>query len=296
MAYFELETSLKPVDYFIAKDVNEAINYLREYKNTKVICGGTIIYDLAVKGLIPRVDRILDIEQAGLDYIKDDKDMIHIGATATLMDIQNHERFKQEGAYDALRDSVQGIPVQIMNVGTVGGEICSSVSYCDLPLAALALDANVIAVGSTGERVIPFEEFCLEFFVTSLKDDEIMTEIQIPHQPPRTGSAFEKLTFMHQDYSIVNSAARITLDTKDNCKESRVIISSNLNLALRFRKAEEILNGSVITEEIIQKAAEAASTEFKPLSDTRASAEYRKKVSKHMCEKAIRKAFERTGK
>jgi len=294
MEYFELEPFLKIDDYLIPKGINEATDYLEQYGNKlKILCGGTIIYEMTSKRLIPHLEKLMDIGHVGLEYIKQNGEMIYIGAATRLVDILNFNLFNQNGPYDALRESVGGISVQILNVGSVGGEICSGISYCDLPIAALTLDAKVKVVKSTFERIIPIEEFYLSPFVTELRDDEIMTELQINKLPPHSGAAFEKLTFMHEDYSIVNAAARIILDDKGKCKDARVIVSSNLNMHLISKKAEQELIGKMINDEIIAISAKIAQKDFQPLSDARASADYRKKVAKNVCEKAIKKAFER---
>ena len=94
----------------------------------------------------------------------------------------------------------------IRNLATIGGNICNAVPSADFPPVLIALDSRVKIMGPSGERTVSLEEFFVDVRRTTLRSNELLTEIQVPGQPSRTGIAFQKLGRVHTDIALVNVA------------------------------------------------------------------------------------------
>ena len=77
--------------------------------------------------------------------------------------------------------------IRVRNMGTVGGNLASGEPLTDLSQIFIALDGKAKIVGPNGQRVIPVEELFLDFYTTSLAEDEILTQVVLPPLPPALG-------------------------------------------------------------------------------------------------------------
>jgi len=286
--------SFKPDQYIKAKTVEEVVALLQEYgEEAAVVAGGTELHELAERGMVPRVKKLIDIEQLDLSYIKNSEEGIKIGALTKLRNIRDYPLFKKEGAYTALGEAAKILPVQIVGLGTIGGNICSGLPILNLPPVMLALDAELKAVSAEGERTIPASEFFVDYFLTSLKPDEFITEIKIPKLPERTGSVFQAFKLLTVDFPTASIAIRVSLSQKETCEDVRIVFGSVGRIPVRAIKAERKLKGKKLEDKVMKEVAEAVPEEIEPISDLRAPAEYRKELSKILTESALVKARER---
>jgi carbon-monoxide dehydrogenase medium subunit len=138
--------------------------------------------------------------------------------------------------------------------------------------------------------VVTVEQFFLGPGVSALQFDEILTEIQVPNPPPRTRGVYLKLPARTTiDIAVVGVAVVITLDTKGiSIVDARVVLGAVAPTPIRARQAEDIIKGKPITDEVIDKAAQAAANEAKPISDVRSSASYRKEMVKVLTNRALK--------
>ena len=152
------------------------------------------------------------------------------------------------------------------------------------------MGARVKIVSSRGERIIPLEEFFKDYFTTVLEADEILAEIHIPNPPPHTRGVYLKLPARSMvDLAVVGVAVVVTLGAKErSIVDAKIVLGAVAPTPIRARQAEVILEGKAITDELIEKAAEAAAEEAKPISDLRGSASYRKEMVKVLTKRGIR--------
>lgn len=278
----------RPQEYYRPKDLSEATWLLSRFgRKARVIAGGT---DLLVDKP-PAVECLVDISNLNLGYLRKDRDGIHIGAAATLYSIENSPVLSSE-PYRVVSESASMIATPtVRNMATIGGNICNASPAADLPLALMVLDSTVKIVGVGGSRILDIGAFFMDVNKTVLDDDELLVEVHIPLSPKNSGAAFMKLRH-HQtsiDIAIVNVAARLTYS--DGVSEDvRIALGAVAKTPIFARKAEKFLKGKSIDEELIQKAAEVASEESKPIDDIRASAGYRKKMVVVLVKRALEAA------
>lgn len=278
---------------------NEAavVQLLQKYEDSAlIVAGGTFLHGLAARGLLSGVEALIDIRELGLDYIRIHSDGAVIGAAARFLQLEQDESIRQQAWLGAVKDAISYPPVQIMNSATVGGSIAASCPFFDLPTSFLALDGAVRAHGPGGSRDIPLEAFFTGLFENCLAPDEFVTAITLPQPAPDSASAFIKLETNANDLAILNAAVALTLDGSNACSRARVFVGGGVGeTPARAGSAEQALAGAVIDAETVDKAAEAAKSDVDPISDHRASAEYRAEMTRVLVARAIRKALERAG-
>jgi len=102
---------------------------------------------------------------------------------------------------------------QIRNRGTIGGSLAHADPAAELPAVMVALGARLALASTRGTRSVPAEEFFTGLFATALEEGELVTAIEIPALPPRTGTAFLELARRHGDYALVGAAALVDGDS-----------------------------------------------------------------------------------
>lgn len=281
-----MKSLFRPKECFRPETVEEAVSLLSKYDGAQAIAGGT---DLLVTKP-PEIEYLVDISRLPLSYIKDGEGL-KIGALTTIRELENSSLLN--GAYSALAEAARKFGSwPIRNTATVGGNICNAVPSADMPPTLVALDAKVTIVGPGGKRIIPLVEVFVGNRKNSLKRGELLTEIQVPVPPPRTGVAFIKFARTSVDLALVNIAVRMTLDG-ETIKDVRVVVGGGVGPTLiRSKKAEEILKNQKISEELLEKAAQAVSEELKPRpTSIRGSGYYKREISKVLLKRAAMQAY-----
>lgn len=285
---------LPKFEYFNPETIEGACALLSRYKEkAKILAGGT---DLLVKMKqdIARPQYLISLNKIGnLRYIDyDGRGGLRVGAGTTLSELAASPVISEKSGI--LVQAVRTLASrQIRNMATIGGNLCNASPAADTAPALICLSSQVKIASSTGERVIPLEEFFIGPGRTALGSDELLTEIQIPNPPPRTAGAYFKLSAREKDMATVGVAAVITLDSQGTtCKDVKIALGAVAPTAIRSRKAEGVLKGKAIREEVIQESAEAAAEEAQPISDIRSTADYRREMVKVLTKRAIRRALE----
>jgi carbon-monoxide dehydrogenase medium subunit len=283
----------RPKEYHRPRDIGEAVGILSRFgEKARVIAGGT---DLLVQK--PRgIECLMDISMLGLDYIKKEKDSLCIGAATAINTVRNSPVFLSE-PYRVLSEAASSLATPtVRNMATVGGNLCNASPAADLALPLMVLNAAFVAVGPKGKREIPVKDFFKGVNVTVLDQEELLTEIRIPPSTANAVACFMKLRH-HQtfiDIAVVN-AATLLVCKNGVCEEARVAIGSVAPTPIRAPNAEALLAGQKLHEEIIQKAAEVAAEESRPIDDHRASAEYRKRMVGVLVQRALENNWRRSG-
>jgi carbon-monoxide dehydrogenase medium subunit len=182
----------------------------------------------------------------------------------------------------------------VRNWATVGGNIAHADPANDHPATMLAMGARVVAVGPTGERVLPIEEFFTDMpFETALHHNELLTEIRVPAPVQGSGGAYFKLERKVGDYAIAGVAAYITLDNNGNVSYAGIGLTNVGQVPIKARDAEQSLLGKPLNDASIHQAADLAAAAAQPTSDTRGPAEYKRDMVRTLTVRALRKAFAR---
>jgi carbon-monoxide dehydrogenase medium subunit len=215
---------------------------------------------------------------------------LRIGALATIQSLKNSVTVKRHCKILAQAAGVES-SVQIRNVATLGGNIANASPAADAPLALITIGASLVLVQSGGQREVLLEDFFVGPGKTVLRPGEIIREIHVPPFPPRTGGAYLKHAVRRSDIAIVSVAVNLTL-ADDLCHGIKIGLGSVAPTAFRARKAEGMLTGERITDELAEEAAQAAMEESRPIDDIRGYAEYRAKMVLDITKQAIMQALQ----
>ena len=182
--------------------------------------------------------------------------------------------------------------VQVRNRATIGGNLCNASPSADTASALLALDARVEIYGKTGMRVIELDRFFLGPGATVLDDGELLTRLKIPLTRNRQGSVYYKLsTRKAMDLAFVGVAVLIELGENDEIIKTRIALGAVAPTPIRVPSAERPLEGMRLRPEAARESAELAARSCEPISDHRASAEYRREMVRELCQQALWAAY-----
>jgi CO/xanthine dehydrogenase FAD-binding subunit len=180
----------------------------------------------------------------------------------------------------------------IRNRGTIGGSLAHSDPAAELPAAALALGAEVVARSVRGERTIGAEAFFHGFLTTALEPDELLTEVRLPAAPG--GWAIHEVTRRHGDFALVGVMALVrSAGGKGGggaIEDARLALLGVGSTAIRAATAEDLLRGARPTEAVFAEAGEAAAAGLEPSSDVHATASYRRRVAAVLARRALQEA------
>jgi carbon-monoxide dehydrogenase medium subunit len=281
-------------DYLVANSIPEAVALLEQHgDDAKILAGGqSLIPLLRFRLASPAV--LIDINRIGdLEYIQETDGTLHIGALTREAELDSSALIRTR--YPILLDtsSMVADPV-VRNWATVGGNIAHADPANDHPATMLALNAQVVATGPDGQRIIPIEEFFTDTtFETSLRPNEILTEIRVPAPTERSGGAYCKLERKVGDYAIAGVAAYVTLDEQGNVTYAGIGLTNVGPVPIKARDAEQSLVGKVLDEASIQHAADLAAAAAQPNSDSRGPAEYKRAMVHTLTVRALRKSLAR---
>lgn len=284
---------LPEFQYLLPKSMEEACSLAKEHaEDGKVMAGGTDVI-VAMKEHVIKPAYIIDIKNLPeMDYIQyDEQTGLHIGALTKLRTIEKSELVKEKmkGVSDAAHYVAS---TQVRAKGTMVGNVVNASPSADTVPILLALGAVLKVTGTEGKREIPVSEFYVGFKKTALQPGEIITEIQIPALGVNQKASYIKHAIRKaMDLAIVGVAAVVTVED-GICIDAKIALGAVAITAIRATEAEKVLIGNALTDEVIEKASVAAMNECSPISDVRASAEYRKDMIRVFTKRAIKKALE----
>jgi carbon-monoxide dehydrogenase medium subunit len=271
------------------------IALLEKYQDSAlIVAGGTFLHGLVSRGLLVGIEALIDIQKLGLDTINSGAESVDIGAMTRFAQLNAVPEIQDQAWLGAVKDAMAYPPAQIMNAATVGGCVASSCPFFDVPVSFLALDATVQARGPDGDRSIPISEFFPGLFDNALAANEFVAGLSLPRQDANTTSAFIKMETNANDLAILNVAVRISTDGAGRCANARVFVGGGVGeTPVAAPSAEQILNGAPLNDETFAAAGAAARNDVEPMSDHRASADYRRAMTKVLLERALGRAVAR---
>jgi carbon-monoxide dehydrogenase medium subunit len=284
---------MKPFGYVAAKDVDHAVALLAQYGATaKILAGGTdLMADFKFSAHSPEV--IVDISRADdLKGIAMTEAGLRIGALVTHTEIMESALVRDR--LPALIEAAGTIgAMQTRNLGTVGGNLVTCVPSMDSGPTLLALEAQVTVAGPEGRRRIPLSELFVGPRKTSLAVGELLVDIIIPSANVGKPTAFQKFGLRKgQALALVNAAASFW-PRKGTFTAPRIALGAVAPTVIRAPKAEAYLEGQPISEAAMAEAGRIAATEAKPITDFRASADYRRDLVAVLVKRALAAAHGR---
>ncbi|MCS7051752.1 MAG: FAD binding domain-containing protein, partial [Thermomicrobium sp.] len=184
----------------------------------------------------------------------------------------------------------------IRNRGTVGGSLAHADPSAEYPAVMLALDAELLVRGATGERAIAARDFFLGPFMTALADGELLIAIRIPLPRAGTGWGIEEVARRHGDFALAGAATVLERAADGTCTRAAIALFGVATRPVRATAAEQALVGRALTAEAMREAAAlAVEAVDEPLSDVHGSAAYRKQILPVVVRRALEAATRRAG-
>jgi carbon-monoxide dehydrogenase medium subunit len=274
--------------------LNDAVRFLLELgeKGCPLAGGTDVLVSMKEKGFQPEV--LVDLKRIGeLRGIALAGDHgLSIGATTTLHEVEKSKLVNE--TCPVLGEIVGQIgSIQVRNRGTFGGNLGNGSPAADSARALLILDAEVEVESVSGRRIVPIESFFVGPGETAIRRGELLRRILIPALKPGTRTASIKYGPRRaMDCAITSVAVALTIDPPGVCRAARIALGSVAPTPIRARQAEALLVGQEITEGRLEEATEAARSEAQPITDVRASADYRIDLVRVLVRRALKKAVE----
>jgi len=280
-------------EYLTPRSLEEAISMLQRYgEEAKILSGGhSLIPMMKLRFATP--EYLIDINDLpGLDYIKEEDGYLKIGALTREVALEDSELINSK--YPLLVDTAKMIAdPQVRNLATIAGNLAHGDAANDHPATMLALNASIVITSSTGERVVSINDFFKGFFTTALAFDEILTEIRIPIPEAGSGGAYYKLERKVGDYATAGVAVQLTVDDSGTCSYVGIGLTNVNSTPMRALRSEQMLNGQVINQELVEQAANAASEDCNPTADLRGDEEYKRAMVGVLTKRTLKIALER---
>jgi carbon-monoxide dehydrogenase medium subunit len=281
-------------DYHRARSIKEAQQMLAANPGAKLLAGGHSLIPLmklrlAAPAAVIDIGRIPELRGIGAAGA-----LLRIGALTTHAELAASADLRKRAAALAEAASVVGDPA-VRNRGTIGGNIAHADPASDLPTVLVALGAQIVAIGASGERTIDAAQFFTGIMTTALREDEIIAAVLVPAAGAGQGSAYAKFAHPASRYAVVGAAAAVAV-TSGTCADVRVAVGGLVPHAVRAASVERSLKGRGPSDAAIAEAAAAVTQDLGEVNgDLFASADYRRAVAPVYVKRALSAAVARAG-
>ncbi len=280
-------------EYHLPTSVTEALDLLGSLgSEAKVLAGGQSL--LPVLSLrLSQPANLVDINKlAELGTISAWDGGVAIGATVRQRAAERSALVKER--VPLLAEALPYVGhAQIRNRGTVCGSLAHADPAAELPALALALDAQLVARSTRGERIISAADFFHGYLTTALEPEELLAEVRFPGGPSGAGWSFQEVSRRHGDFALVGVACGVALDADARVTEARIALTGCGAGPLRARAAEQLVRGQTLSPDALSSAAESAAREIDPTTDVHASAAYRRHLASVLVKRALGEAAQR---
>jgi len=273
----------KDKKYFAPRYVQELKKILKKNTNTCFLSGGTDL-SLIVTKERKDINSIIYMNSISeLDYIKNNNKFIEVGASTSLTKFENYIQ-KHYADFTAILKRYGS--VQIRNIATIAGNIATASPIGDTLPLLLSLDAKLVLRSVKKIKIVPLNNFFVGYRKTKLKRGQFIESIRIPLFPKNIFKAYKVSKRFDDDISSVCASFNLEIINK-KIKNIKIAYGGMSSMPKRAKSCEEILSGSLVTEQNINKAKAALERDFKPINDTRASSKYRMIVAKNLLDKCF---------
>jgi carbon-monoxide dehydrogenase medium subunit len=253
------------------RSLEEALALRAEHGDEATVVAGGSFLGIVINQKLLAPTRLVALRRVpDLDYIEAGGGLLRLGAMATHRSVEQHGVVQEGWPSLAFTFSVVASP-RVRNQATVGGVVADADYASDPPSMLAALRARVVARSVRGEREIPMDEFILGHYATALEEDELVTELRIPQSSgPSVYRKFRSRS--SEDRPCVSVAA-----ARDN-GDLKVVVGAATDRPQYFPELCALARGEAITNELAAEIGRRYAEEIEPLSDSRGSERYRKRV------------------
>lgn len=283
---------MKRFDYVIPTDLKEAYAIVKAHgERARYIAGGTDILVRLKQGAVGPECLVSLRRLSELKGISLEDRTLRIGGITTFRELIGSDLVQRELPVLAEASKVLANP-QVRNVATLSGNLCNAAPSADSAPPLMVLETTLLLVGEKGERRVPIGEFFIGPGQTLKAHEEILKEVSVKLPSDGEQVYFMKFGRTSQDIAIVNGAICMALE-KDEVKSVRIALGAVAPTPIRLIRVEERLLGNRLSKALLDEVQGLAEKEVSPISDVRASMEYRRHLSGVMVKRLIQKV---TGK
>lgn len=278
---------LPAFDYRCPSSLAEAIKLLSDNAEiARPLAGGqTLLPMMAFRVADPAL--LIDLKNVPqLGTITIEGDTVTLGAMAKWCEIEASAALRS--ACPILADAIAHVAhYQIRNRGTVGGSLAHGDPASEMPGLAVLCDAQIRIAGAHGEREIAAADFFLGPLTTALDPGELITGVRMARWPAERKWAFDEFGIRRGDFAMAGIGLYYDSDGNGRATNAHVAVIGATDIPRRLRTAEAVINGAIIDDATIARAAKAAAAEVDPTDDIHASIAYRRALVETLVERTL---------
>ena len=281
-----------PFEYHAPRTIDEALDLLDQFGDEgKVLAGGQSLIPL-LKLRFASPGHLVDINKINeLDFIEERDGTLRIGP------LFRHKAAERSSLltsrYQVMADAAPQIADPIIrNRGTIAGSVAHADPSGDWGSVLLAMDADLVLRSKRGSRTVKARDFFSGPFSTALEPTEILSEIRIPAAKAMTGGAYLKLERKVGDFATVAVAVHLRMDD-GKVGSAGIGLTAVGPQNIKAEKAEAVLRGAQLDDDVIKEAAALAAEAADPKADQRGSVEYKRNIVRVFTQRGLKRAAER---
>lgn len=279
-------------DYHRASTVQDAISLLQQHEDAKLLAGGHSLLP-AMKLRLAQPANIVDIGRISeLKGVTVSDGTVRVGALTTHANVAGSDEIRQNCSLLSEAAGQIGDP-QVRHKGTIGGNIAHADPASDMPGVIVALGGKIHVTGANGERQINASDFFVDLLATDLKEDEILTAIEVPALGDNTGTAYLKFEHPASGYAICGAAAVVTLAGDGSCESASLCFNGVTATPFNAGAVTDALTGKSLDDAAIDQAVDDNLSVNDPMGDVHASGPYRVELAKVYGKRALKLARDR---
>jgi carbon-monoxide dehydrogenase medium subunit len=280
-----------PFQYHRPQTREELGALLTSLDNAKILAGGqSLMPMLNLRVIAP--DHLIDINRIPeLAGIRETADGIEIGAMTRQADILSSPIIRSR--LPLLARALEHVGhIQTRSRGTIGGSCCHLDPSAEQPAICAALDAEFIAIGPKGRRVVAAADWFQGMLQSSLDDQEFLETVRFKPWAVGHGYGFAEYARRHGDFAISGAAALLEADDSNRITRAALLVFGVEEAPRRLYEPEAALVGQIIGEIALAPILDAARA-LDPMEDVQVTADYRRHLAGTLLGRALREA--RTG-
>lgn len=281
---------MTPFEWLEPKSLDEAVRMLDAGDpGVRPVAGGTALMLMMKAGVFSpsRLINLQDIEKKySMHAITDGA--LKIGALATLSSLEHSIDLSR--AFPVITMTMKRLSnPRVRNAACVGGALAHGDPHMDLPPVMAALGAKVTLRSASAEREISVDELYTGYYETQIGNGELISEINVPALGERKAAYLKVTARTAEDWPALGVAVAFGIKG-DKIDDARVVIGAATSMVTRVRSAEAVLNGAVMTDELLREAGEAAAKEAPVNGNARGSTGYKRELLRVYVGRAVRQA------
>jgi carbon-monoxide dehydrogenase medium subunit len=285
---------MSETQYLAPKSIDEAVKaHSAANGKARFLAGGTDLL-VQIKSGIKKPNLVIDIKKIvelnSINEVSDNE--FKVGAAVSGANLNRNKKFANSwpGVLEAFR--LIGSE-QIQGRASLGGNLCNGSPAGDSVPALVAAGCNVTIAGPNGSRNIPIETFHTGPGKTVLENGEMLVSINFPKRAANSGDAYLRMTpRTEMDIAVVGCGVNITMEN-GVCTNARVSLGAVAPTPLLINEASEIMVGTDINSDIIQRVSKICMEACNPINDKRGTIDYRTKVAGVLFKRTVLTAIDR---